>query len=235
MSYTEICNASWMYVFVAVILLGCLAQTIIMMRKAWKHAQELGLENSQIRKGLTNGIIVSIMPTIPVMIVFLSLVSLLGAPLPWLRLSVIGSATFESLAASLGVTSVGEQLVVGGYTIKGWVAAAWCMSIGGSSALLWSIFATKPISKMYGKQTGKFNVKLALVIGTGCLVGNMAYATVAFGLDSIKDKGIVFMSSFLLGTILVAINKKFPNLKWINDFLMAICMVGAMIIACIIF
>ena len=233
MSYTEICNASWMYIFVAVILVGCLLQTIIMMRKAWKHAQELGLENSQIRKGLTNGIIVSIMPTIPVMIVFLSLVNLLGAPLPWLRLSVIGSATFESLAASLGVTAVGETLTVGGYTINGWIAACWCMSIGGSSALVWSILATKPISKIYGKAE-KFNIKLVLAIGTGCLIGNMAYATVAFGLDSISDKGIVFMSSFIMGTILVILNKKFPKQRWINDFLMAICMIGGMIVACLV-
>ena len=233
MSYTEICNASWMYIFVAVILIGCLLQTIIMMRKAWKHAQELGLENSQIRKGLTNGIIVSIMPTIPVMIVFLSLVNLLGAPLPWLRLSVIGSATFESLAASLGVTAVGETLTVGGYTINGWIAACWCMSIGGSSALVWSILATKPISKIYGKAE-KFNIKLVLAIGTGCLIGNMAYATVAFGLDSISDKGIVFMSSFIMGTILVILNKKFPKQRWINDFLMAICMIGGMIVACLV-
>lgn len=232
MSYTEICNVPWLYIFVVVILLGCLAQTVIMMKKAWKHALELGLDNAQIRKGLTNGIIVSIIPTIPVIVVFLALVPLLGTPLPWLRLSVIGSATFESMASSIGVESVGEELIVGGYSIKGWIAACWCMSIGGSTALVWSTLATKPISKLYGAAE-KFNLKLVLVLGTGCLTGVMAYSTVAYGLNSMADKGIVFISSFALGAVMVALSRKFPEKKWINDSLMAVCMIFGMIIACV--
>lgn len=232
MSYTEICNVPWLYIFVVVILLGCLAQTVIMMKKAWKHALELGLDNTQIRKGLTNGIIVSIIPTIPVIVVFLALVPLLGTPLPWLRLSVIGSATFESMASSIGVESVGEELIVGGYSIKGWIAACWCMSIGGSTALVWSTLATKPISKLYGAAE-KFNLKLVLVLGTGCLTGVMAYSTVAYGLNSMADKGIVFISSFALGAVMVALSRKFPEKKWINDSLMAVCMIFGMIIACV--
>ncbi len=233
MSYTKICNAPWLYIFVVIILLGCLAQTLIMMKKAWSHAKELGLNNAQIRKGLTNGIVVSIIPTLPVIIVFLSLVPLLGAPLPWLRLSVIGSATFESMASSIGVSSVGEELVVGGYTIAGWIAACWCMSIGGSTNIVWSTLMIKPISKLYGAAE-KFNIKLILTIGTGCLMGIMAYATVAFGLGSISDKGIVFGSSFILGAVMVALSRKFPEKKWINDFLMAVCMIFGMVVACVV-
>lgn len=233
MSYTEICNAPWLYIFVAVILIGCLAQTLLMMKKAWKHLRGKGFTNAQIMVGLRNGIIVSIVPTIPVIIVFLSLLPLLGAPLPWLRLSVIGSATFESMAASAGVSSVGETLAVGGYTIAGWIAACWVMSIGGSSSIVWSTLAIKPISKLY-KSAEKVNLKLVMIIGTGCLMGVMAYATVSFGLGSIKDNGVVFISSFVVGAILVALGKKLPKQKWINDFLMAICMIIGMVVACIV-
>lgn len=233
MSYLKTCNAPWLYAIVAVILLCCLAQNLIMMRKAWSHAQELGMQNAQIRKGLVNGIIVSIIPTIPVILVFMSLAALLGSPLPWLRLSVVGSATFESLAASIGVSSVGEELTVGGCTIAGWVAACWCMTIGGSSSLIWSILATRPISKLYGA-AAKFNIRLVLVIGAGCLTGIMAYSTVGFGLSAISDKGIVFISSFVIGALMVWLAKKFPKQRWINDFLMAVCMIGGMIVACII-
>lgn len=233
MLYTEICNAAWMYVFVAVILIGCLVQTILMMKKAWEHLKEKGFSNAQIMVGLRNGIIVSIVPTIPVIIVFLSLVPLLGAPLPWLRLSVIGSATFESMAASAGVSSVGETLTVGGYTIAGWIAACWVMSVGGSSSIVWSTLAIKPISRLY-KSAEKVNLKLVTVIGTGCLMGVMAYASVSFGLGSIRDNGVVFITSFTAGAILVALSRKFPKQKWINDFLMAICMIIGMVAACIL-
>lgn len=235
MSYTEICNQPWMFIFVGVILLAVIAQNAITMRKAWNHAKnDLGIPPEQIRKGLTNGIIVSIAPTIPVIIVLLSLIPLLGTPLPWLRLSVIGSATFESIAASIGVESAGEVLQVGGYTVAGWIAACWCMGIGGSSSVLWSLIAIKPIEKLFGAAE-KFNFKLVLTIGTGCLMGIMAYAAISFGLVDIPGKFKVWFSSFLLGTILVYLSKKFPKHKWINDFLMAVCMIVGMIVACLLF
>ena len=232
MSYTEICNSPWLYIFVGVILILVLAQSIIMMAKAWKHAREIGIDDKMIKKGLVNGVIVSIMPTIPVIIVLLSLIPLLGAPLPWLRLSVIGSATFESMAASLGVESVGEVLQVGGYTIAGWVAACWCMGLGGSLPVLESIIFIKPISLLYG-QAEKINVKLVLTIGTGCMCGVLAYSAVNFGLSAMSTKGIVFLSSFALGVILTLGNKKW-RLSWMNDFLMAICMLFGMVIACLV-
>lgn len=232
MSYTEICNLPWLYLFVGVILILVLAQSVIMMAKAWKHARELGIADQMIRKGLVNGIIVSIMPTIPVIIVLLSLIPLLGGPLPWLRLSVIGSATFESMAATLGVESVGEVLQVGGYTIAGWIGACWCMALGGSLPLLESILFIKPISMLYG-QAEKINMKLVLTIGTGCMCGVLAYSAVNFGLSAMSTKGVVFLSSFALGTILTILNKKW-KLAWLNDFLMAICMLFGMILACLV-
>lgn len=234
MNYTDICNVPWMFIFVGIILILVLVQNVIMMRKAWKHAHDdLGLDNSQIKKGLTNGILVSIVPTIPVMVVLFALIALLGTPLPWLRLSVIGSATFESLAANIGVESVGETLAAGGFTIVGWIAACWAMSIGGSSNILWSTVAIKPISKLYGAAE-KLDTRLILCLGTGCLVGCMGHAAVSFGFSKLATKGIVFLSSFALGAILMFVAKKFPKQKWINDFLMAICMIFGMVIACIV-
>ena len=92
MVYTEICNAVWMYLWVGALLLAVILQCLVFMKKAWKHALELGLRPEQIKKGLTTGITISIMPTLPVLLVLLSLMPLLGVPLPWLRLSIIASA-----------------------------------------------------------------------------------------------------------------------------------------------
>lgn len=234
MSYTQIGNAPWMYVFVGIIILLILFQNFIMMRKAWLHAKhDLGLSNAQIKKGLTNGIMVSIIPTIPVIIVMMTLISLLGGPLPWLRLSVIGSAAIESIAASSGVESVGETLAVGGYTIAGWIAACWVMNIGNSVSLVWSSLAIRPISKMYGAAE-KVDIRLVLAIGSGCLTGVMAYSTVAYGAGAIATKGVVFFPSFVLGALLVYVGKKLPKQKWIGDSLMAICMIFGMCIACLV-
>ena len=94
MKYTEICNSVWMFLWVGVLLLAVILQCLIFMKRAWKHALDLGLSSAQIKKGLTTGISISIMPTLPVLLVLLSLMPLLGIPLPWLRLSIIGSAYY---------------------------------------------------------------------------------------------------------------------------------------------
>ena len=233
MDYTQIYNATWMYLFVGVLLLMILGQNYIMMRKAWKHAKDdLGYTNSQIKNGLVSGITVSIVPTIPVIIVMLALIPMLGTPLPWLRLSVIGSATGESIAANAGVEAVGETLSLGGFTTLGWVAACWVMSLGNSTSLIWSTATIKPICKIY-EAAEKFDINLVLAIGGGCLCGVMGYSVVNFGLSSMSDKGIVFGTSFILGAIMTLIPKLTGKCKWMNEWLMAICMIAGMIAAVI--
>ena len=223
-----------MFIYVGALLIAVIIQCLIFMRRAKKNALELGLTNQDIRKGITTGVSISILPTIPVLLVFLSLVPLLGTPLIWLRLSIIGSAHYEAYAASVAVSAVGEELVLNGYTINGWVAAAWIMTIGGSACVLWSSLAIKPISKMYEK-ANSIDMGLVLALGTGCLVGIMAFVSVAYGFSAMSTKGVVFLISFAVGAIIVVIYNKLPKLKWLSDYCMAISMIVAMVAACFIF
>lgn len=234
MSYTEICNTTWMFVWVGLLLLAVILQCIVFMRSAWKHALELGLKPTQIKKGLTTGISISIMPTLPVLLVLLSLMPLLGIPLPWLRLSIIGSAYYETYAASTALQCVGESLELNGYSVNGWIAAAWVMTVGGSACVLWSSLAIKPISMIYEKAE-KVDMRLVLAIGSGCLAGVMAYVSVSYGFSAMPTKGVVFLISFAVGALLVYLYNKKPNLKWLSDYLMTISMLIAMVAACIIF
>jgi len=234
MGYEQICNAAWMWLWVGALLLAVILQCLVFMKKAWGHALELGLQPAQIKKGLTTGVTVSIMPTLPVLIVLLSLMPLLGTPLPWLRLSIIGSAYYETYAATTALECVGETLEVNGYSAMGWVAAAWVMTVGGSACVLWSSLAIKPVSMIYEKAE-KIDLKLVLTIGSGCLAGVMAYVSVSYGFSAMSTKGVVFCISFAVGALLVFLHNKMPKAKWMSDYLMTISMVIAMIAACIIF
>lgn len=191
MTYTEVCNDLWMYIWVGVLLIAVIAQCIVFMKRAWNRARALGLKDNQIKKGLTTGISISIMPTIPVLIVFLSLMPLLGTPLPWLRLSIIGSAGYETYAATTALECVGEEFVVNGYSAMGWSAAAWIMTMGGSLCVLWAAVAIKPISKLY-EQAEKIDMRFVTAIGGGCMAGVMAYVSVTYGLSAMPTKGLYF-------------------------------------------
>lgn len=234
MKYTEICNAVWMFLYVGALLLAVIVQCLIFMKRAWKHGLEIGLTNTQIKKGLTTGISISIMPTLPVILVLMSLMPLLGIPLPWLRLSIIGSAYYETYAATTALSCVGEPFQVGAYSANGWIAAAWVMTVGGSACVLWSSLAIKPISMLYEKAE-KIDMKLVLTLGGGCLAGIMAYVSVSYGFSDISTKGVVFGISFAVGALLVFLHNKMPEKKWLSDQLMTISMLVAMAAACFIF
>ena len=234
MLYTAICNAPWMFIWVSVILLAVIAQCLIFMRKAWKNAERIGISRPEIQNGLRTGITISILPTVPVLLVFLSLVQLLGTPLTWLRLSVIGSAHYEAYAASVAVNCVGEELLLNNYSANGWVTAVWIMTIGGSVCLIWSSLAIRPISKIY-QRAEALDMGLVSAIGTGCLIGIMGYVSVAYGLGAMTTNGVVFLISFAVGAGIVFLHHKFPKQTWLSDFCMAISMIAAMIAACFIF
>ena len=133
MKYTEICNDKWLFIWVGLLLFAVIAQCMLFMSKAWKHGMEIGLKQSQLKKGLKTGITISIMPTLPVLLVLFSLTPLLGIPLPWLRLSVIGSAYYETYAATTALSCLGETFQINGYSANGWIAALWVMTIGFSA------------------------------------------------------------------------------------------------------
>ena len=232
---SEIFNDAWLYAAVFVIIALVVLQCIVYMRKAWKRALGLGIAEQDLKNTLMSGITISIMPTLPVLIVFLALTPLLGSPLPWLRLSVIGSAHYESYAAGIAVQSVGEELLPGAVSIEGWIVAAWVMTVGGSACVLWSSLAIKPISMMYEKLEEKMDKKFVYAVGAGALAGIMAFVTVSFGLSDISGKGVVFGISFLTGALLVYIHKQYPAKKWIGEYMMTISMLVAMVAACIVF
>lgn len=234
MPYTDIANSTWMFLWVSLVIATALLQCAVFMRRAWKRARALGLENVQIRKGLKTGITVSILPTIPVLVVLITLMPLLGVPLPWLRLSVVGSAMYETAAASVGIQAVGEEMVMNGYSAYAWAAAVWTMSFGASMSVLWSSAAIRPVSGLYDK-LGKFDVKLVLAVGAGCMAGIMAYASTIYGFSDISGRGVVFLASFGLSLAITLLVKKMPKFSMLGDFTMAVSMVFGMIVACLVF
>jgi len=233
MTYAEL-NRPLLFIVVLVLAAVALYQTLTMMRRAWKRAVGLGLSNAQVKKGLTVGISVSLIPAISTFVVFLAIAQFMGNPFTWMRMFIVGGNAFELMAASQGMEAVGEQMAVGTYGPNGWVAACWVACIAAATCCIWTVFANKPISMLFEKAE-KFDVRLVIVLGTGCLMGVMGYATVNFGLGDIAVKGVIFGASFLLGTVLVWLSKKLPKLTWLGEFTMPICLLFGMAVACIAF
>jgi len=92
-------NSPILYVLVGIIICFVLAQSVYFLVRALKRAKELGIKRETVKKTVTSAAVFTIAPAVAVLVGVVALSKSLGVALPWLRLSVIGSITYETVAA----------------------------------------------------------------------------------------------------------------------------------------
>ena len=100
-------NAPILYLLAGIIILIVLAQSVFFLVKAWKRGLQLGMSSSRLRRIAVTAGIFTIAPAIAIVISVMTLAKDLGVPLPWLRLSVVGSLSYETIAAANSMNAMG--------------------------------------------------------------------------------------------------------------------------------
>ena len=104
MSLSAIMNSRLLYILVAgglgLIFLLC----AVMLKMAWGRCLELGISKQKIKDVIKSSVLFSIVPSISIVIGLFSLAAVLGVPWPWFRLSVVGSVSYELMAADMAAT-----------------------------------------------------------------------------------------------------------------------------------
>lgn len=93
-------NSPVIFIMAGIIILVVLAQSVYFLLKALKRSKELKMDQKKIKKTITTAALFTIAPAIAIVIGVITLSKDLGIALPWLRLSVIGSLTYETVAAT---------------------------------------------------------------------------------------------------------------------------------------
>ena len=75
-----------------------------------KVVKELGMDQSKIKKTVITASVFTIAPAVAIVISVITLSKKLGLPLPWLRLSVVGSMSYETVAANNTLAAMGQSL-----------------------------------------------------------------------------------------------------------------------------
>ena len=138
-------NSPILFVIVGAIIALVLAQSVFFLVRAVKRAKELGIASSTVKNTISSAAIFTIAPAIAILVGVVALSKSLGVPLPWLRLSVIGSITYETVAAGNALEAAGLDA---GTTITDpsiFVTVAWVMTVGIAAGLILLPFVTKKI------------------------------------------------------------------------------------------
>lgn len=102
-------NHPILFLIVGIIILFVLVQSIFFLVKALKRAKEIGMDTKKIRRIIISASIFTIAPAVAIVVSVIALSKDLGIALPWLRLSVVGSMSYETIAATNALSGMGLE------------------------------------------------------------------------------------------------------------------------------
>ena len=103
-------NHPFLFLIAGLLIAVVLGQSVFFLIKALRRSKQLGMDQKKIRKTIAGAAIFTIAPAVAIVISVITLSKNLGLPLPWLRLSVVGSMSYETVAANNALGAMGQFL-----------------------------------------------------------------------------------------------------------------------------
>ena len=160
-----------LYLIAGAVILFVLGQSVFFLVKAWKRGIELGIDKKKLRDSITSSALFTVPSALSVLATVIALAPAIGLVVPWVRLSVLGNITYETVAATEAIRAAG---VTTGITEaitdpEVFTAVAWVMTLGICFSLIILPFVAKPLHKKFlnaGKKKDSEKVKTAEVAET---------------------------------------------------------------------
>ncbi|MBQ5809493.1 MAG: DUF5058 family protein [Clostridia bacterium] len=228
-------NSPILFIIVGAIIALVLWQSFFFLIKAMKRAKQLGIASSTLKKTISSAAIFTVAPAVAILVGIIALSKSLGLALPWLRLSVIGSITYETVAAGNALEAAGMNA---GTTISDpsvFITVAWVMTIGIAAGLILVPFVTKKIQSgllnvtMKDKKWGEiFNNAMFL----GMISAFLGYVFCDVGLVFKGDtSGLIPVCVMLVSAVVMAIcglGATKLKIRWLNDYALPISLICGM-------
>ncbi|MEA5060712.1 MAG: DUF5058 family protein [Clostridia bacterium] len=174
MDNLTIANSPIVWLLCGVTVIIALGQALIYMGMARKTAKEINLSTEITKKATRIGLVSAIGPAMGVFIVMVGLMTAIGGPMSWLRLSIIGAAPTELTAATLGATAAGVELGGEGYTLTIMAVSWFAMALNGAGWLVMTGLFTPGLEKLRDKLCGGDTHWLA-AFSAACSLGIFGY------------------------------------------------------------
>ena len=229
MSLSAIMNSTTLYIAVIVGLLLIFLLCAVMLKMAWGRCIELGISREKVKDVIKSSVIFSIVPSLSIVIGLFSLAAVLGVPWPWFRLSVVGSVSYELMAADMVATGAGYESI-------GALAAANDPSKVGAImfvmriSIMFGIITCTIFGKKIQTSMASFREKNGAwgALATGCFT--LAMMVVFLPVQIFKGPVyLLTMAVSALVTFLHGVIIKKTGWTWLSNFVLADSLVLAMI------
>jgi len=230
-------NSSFLYLVAVAVILFILAQSVFFLIRAYRRGKEIGMDVKKLRKTITSSAIFTVAPAVSILLGVLTLSKFLGLPLPWIRLSVIGAITYELPAATSTASALGIPISETITDPTVYSAITWVMTLGILPSTILVPILLKRIQgglisiKNKDSKWGELLIS-AMFMGMISAFMGMVFANIRNGLPGWIPIFVMFFSAALMAVCGLLI--KVLKVKWLQDYALPICMLGAMAFAVII-
>lgn len=232
MTHLKLANSPLMAVLCGLTILIVLLQPVIFMAAAFKRGKELNMTKEEMKEPARSSAIFSIIPSLPIIVSYLLLVPALGRYFPWLRLSVVGSAVYETMVANMAAEAFGlESITAGEIPVDVFVFILFVVTIGILGGNIFNVFFLKSYDKKV-ESLKSGNAALVPVITTAMFLG--MYGTMAAphltNFSSLPAVAAILVS----GVTAIGVNKLAAGRKKLKEFAFPLSMLVGMFASCIV-
>ena len=237
-------NHPILFILAGLLIAAVLGQSVYFLLKALRRSKQLGMDQTKIRKTIKTAAVFTIAPAVSIVISVITLSKSLGLPLPWLRLSVVGSLSYEAIAASNAVSAMGLELGrISELTAQQFVNITLVMTISIMMGIwLVPVIGKKLLSGMSSLENR--DAKWAEIFQNAMFIG-MISAFVGYVFCDISrlwnpaeglspTSGLIpvcVMAVSALVMVVLGLLMRKPKLKWLGDYALPISLVLGMISA----
>ncbi len=228
-------NHPILYIIVGVIIAIVLAQSVFFLLRAMKRAKELGITSSTLRKTISSAAIFTVAPAVAVLVGVVALSKSLGVALPWLRLSVIGSITYETVAAGNALEAADLNA---GTTITDpsiFITVAWVMTIGIAAGLILVPIVTKKLQSglsKVGMKDKRWGEVFSNAMFLGMISAFLGYVFCDVGLVVKGDtSGLIPVCVMVVSAVVMAvcgIVATKAKIRWLTDYALPLSLIVGM-------
>ncbi len=233
-------NHPVLFIIAGLLVTVVLAQSVYFLVKALKRSKALGMDQKKIRKTIRTAAIFTIAPAVAIVISVITLSKDLGVALPWLRLSVVGSLSYETVAATNAMEAMGLKLgASGALTAQQYVNISTVMTV----SILVGIWLVPMLSrKLLGgvSKLQQMDAKWADILSNALFIGMIAaflgyvfcdISRLWIPGDYSPTSGLIPVAVMVVSALVMVICgvlMKVLKWKWLNDYALPLSMILGM-------
>lgn len=223
-----IANMPVLWICAAGVFAVILIQSVIYMKAARKAAPAAEITGPELKTAFRSGAIAAIGPSLAVVMVAIALLAVFGTPAVLVRIGLIGSAAYETGAASIAAGSAGAELGGPTYTQNVFAIAFFAMSMGGAMWMLATLILT-PLMKRGGTKLAKVNPAAMSIVPGAALLG----AFIALGVAEVPKSMIhvyALLTSAAVMGVCAAIGRSRKR-AWLREWGLGFAIVAGLAVA----